>query len=356
MAAVGKQRVDRAVYDVMLPEGVEVEVPPLAHGQHVGVRGGLLHLLHGAGLREHEVALDGAEAVEDKLHYLHVGANLYALHLRVAPVIDAGAHAGEHGVDECSDLEPTLCLQQSFRDKPLQEGYKSFGRVVGLAAQGTLGYLGHGAQGAQQVAVGQLRQVACLYYVGKGRHGGKPLGIVPDGADAVGHLLHRGPAQCVPYLDVHLRGEVDLPRHLDYAAVAVPRLRKVFRALETHPAPYVEVGAGLFHPHMVGGCLEYRYVYGVFGVEGIDGVLELLLGKRVVFVRHPYVPEYVAVSRLRNERVVGELGVIIREYRDYLELPCGAVVVCLKIVCPVVVVPESGKLAPFLEAHTLDKA
>ena len=150
--------------------------------------------------------------------------------------------------------------------------------------------------------------------------------------------------------------EVDLPRHLDYAAVAVPRLRKVFRALETHPAPYVEVGAGLFHPHMVGGCLEYRYVCGVFGVEGIDGVLELLLGKRVVFVRHPYVPEYVAVSRLRNERVVGELGVIIREYRDYLELPCGAVVVCLKIVCPVVVVPESGKLAPFLEAHTLDKA
>ena len=85
--------------------------------------------------------------------------------------------------------------------------------------------------------------------------------------------------------------------------------------------------------------------------------LELLLGQRIVFVRHPYVPQYVLVAGLRAERVVRKLRVVvIRPCRYQLELVGVAVVVRLEIVGAVLLVAQPGQFAALLEGHALHLA
>ena len=205
----------------------------------------------------------------------------------------------------------------------------------------------------EHVVVSRIGVVPAPYQVGKTPRRCR-LHIVLRVGDAVVDSLHRAGAHRVAYLHVHLRGQVHLPGYLGDAAAPVSRFRKVLPALQPYPTAHIQVDAVFLYIYVVGRPLVAARVHGVFLVVAVYRLPELLLGQRVVFVRHPNVPKDVLVARLRAKGVVGKLGaVVIRPYRDQLELVGVAVVVGLEKVGAVLLVAQSGQFAPFLEGDAL---
>ena len=101
---------------------------------------------------------------------------------------------------------------------------------------------------------------------------------------------------------------------------------------------------------MVGRGLVNGKILPAFGIELFHRRKKLLLGKRVIFVRHTDIPENITVTGFRNKFAAGELRVIIiGPYRNNLELTGGTVEIHLEIV--VLTLPQSGKVT-VLERYT----
>ncbi|WP_410083241.1 hypothetical protein [Barnesiella intestinihominis] len=111
----------------------------------------------------------------------------------------------------------------------------------------------------------------------------------------------------------------------------------------------------VFDVDMVGRRLVTTHIDGVLLVIFIDGLLEFLLGQRIVFVRHADIPKDILVACLGRQGVVGKLRVVvIGPDGDDLELPGVAVVVDLEVIGAVGFFSEPGQFRTFLKGYPFD--
>lgn len=107
--------------------------------------------------------------------------------------------------------------------------------------------------------------------------------------------------------------------------------------------------------YMVGRRLVAAHVDGVLLVVFVDGLLEFLFGKRIVFVRHADIPKDILVACLGRQGVVGKLRVVvIGPDGDDLELPGLTVVVDLEVIGVVGFFSEPGQFRTFLKGYPFD--
>ena len=156
--------------------------------------------------------------------------------------------------------------------------------------------------------------------------------------------------QGIADLDVHLPGLVHLPGNFRDTAAAITGFGEILLAFKSHTAAYGQGNTVLLNPHMVSRGLVNGKILPVFGIELFHRRKKLLLGKRVIFVRHTDIPENITVTGFRDKFAAGELRVIIiGPYRNNLELTGGTVEIHLEIV--VLTLPQSGKVT-VLERYT----
>lgn len=156
--------------------------------------------------------------------------------------------------------------------------------------------------------------------------------------------------QGIADLDVHLPGLVHLPGNFRDTAAAITGFGEILLAFKSHTAAYGQGNTVLLNPHMVGRGLVNGKILPAFGIELFHRRKKLLLGKRVIFVRHTDIPENITVTGFRDKFAAGELRVIIiGPYRNNLELTGGTVEIHLEIV--VLTLPQSGKVT-VLERYT----
>ena len=88
----------------------------------------------------------------------------------------------------------------------------------------------------------------------------------------------------------------------------------------------------------------------MLGIELIYRLKKFLFSKRIIFIRHTDIPQYVFISNFGDQFVSRQLNVaVIWPDRDNLKFACVAVEIYLKIVRAVIFLAETGKLATLLK-------